>query len=107
MSVETKETAVSLDHLPPGIDFPPTFPEPIRYDLTRRALTYRGVMLNASYTYLRRLSHDAAYQAALDELYVRSAMPERAARAWGWWLLLALVVAGVAALAALWWFRAP
>jgi hypothetical protein len=100
-----RETAVTLDHLPPGLDFPADYPEPIRFDPDHHRLVYLGVMLNASYTHLRRLSHDPAYLAAVDDLYVLSALPVRSAGGWGWWLLLALALAGVALAGALWWHR--
>src|SRR5438128_1642419 len=42
-----RETAVKLERLPPGLDFPEGFPEPIAYDAVRRLLVYRGLMTHA------------------------------------------------------------
>ena len=67
------ETAARLEALPPGLDFPADFPEPIRYDAARRLLVYRGFMASASYQFLRGRSADLAYLAALDVLFRDSA----------------------------------
>ena len=38
MSFAQKETVARLERLPPGLEFPATFPEPIRFDPERRGL---------------------------------------------------------------------
>ena len=99
-----KETAVRLDYLPAPLAFPETFPEPISYDPARKLLKYRGLMFSGSYTYLRKLSTDPAYLAALDQLFIGTSCPASGA---GRWLL---VVAGVIVVAlgvfgAVWFLR--
>ena len=96
-----RETLVPLGRLPEGVVFADGFAEPIRYDTTRRALIYRGLMLSASYADLRRVSHDPAYLTALDELYIATALPAGGTARWPLWLALALL--GAAALAGGWW----
>src|SRR5438105_2318737 len=59
------ETAAKLERLPAGLEFPDVFPEPIAYDPRRQLLIYRGLMTHDSYAYLRLLSVDPAYLAAL------------------------------------------
>ncbi len=82
------ETSARLDRLPAGVTFPEPFPEPIRYDVARKRLTYRGFMASASYRYLQGLSVDPAYRTALDEIYLASSYildrPGLAGRAWPW-----------------------
>ncbi len=97
-----KETAVRLERLPPNLLFPEDFPEPITYDPGRHQLKYRGLMFSGSYTYLRQLSHDPAYLAALDQLFIGTSSP--ASRS-GRWALLIAAAAGVAlTVFATWWF---
>jgi hypothetical protein len=104
-----REFAVELERLPPGLDFPEGFPEPIAYDAGRKVLVYRGVMSHVSYTYLRQLSIDPAYTAALDQLreascqaYGPKGQPSSSGRGW-WWLLVAVLLVG--SLLAWWWSR--
>lgn len=66
-----KETAVRLKRLPPGVTF---VDEPIHYDEARGLLLYRGFMFHPSYLYLHKLAIDAEYQAAIDQLYLGSAV---------------------------------
>src|SRR5205809_369089 len=63
------ETAARLQQLPAGLAFPEDFPEPITYDVDWKLLLYRGFMYHGSYLFLRQLSADPAYIAALDVLY--------------------------------------
>jgi hypothetical protein len=95
------EFSARLDRPPAGLDFPADFPEPLRYDPARRRLAYRGFMCSASYRYLRGLSADPAYLAALDALFQASAdaLPGgRPRRRWAW-LAAAACLAGSAAAA--------
>lgn len=99
-----KETAARLDGLPVGLAFPPDFPEPIAYDPARRVLSYRGFMCHRTYQSLHELSGDAAYVAALDQLYQGSSYttdaPDSRRRIGRW---LAAGAAAALALAGLWW----
>src|SRR5260370_36681306 len=60
-----RETAAKLERLPPGVDFPEGFPEPIAYAAHRRLLVYRGLLTHDSYAYLRLLGSDPASVPAL------------------------------------------
>jgi hypothetical protein len=100
------ETAVQLPTLPAGVDFREGFPEPIAYDALRQALVYRGLMTHESYSYLRLLSGDPAYLAALDQLremtcrlYAQPTRSHSFKRRWLW--LLGAVAVAVSLLA--WW----
>jgi len=95
------ETAARLEHLPAGLAFPEDFPEPIVYDADWKLLLYRGFMYHGSYLFLRELSTDPAYIAALDVLYQESSCPRRSWRA-RLWLLAALI--GLGAMGAAWWW---
>ena len=95
------ETASRLDHLPPGLAFPEDFPEPITYDADWKLLLYRGFMYHGSYLFLRQLSSDPAFIAALDVLYQESSCPRRSWRGRPW---LLAVLMGLGALAAAWWW---
>jgi hypothetical protein len=68
-----KETTATLAQLPPGVVLGDELGEPIWYDSARQLLAYRGFMCNASYSCLRRLSADAEFLAALEQLYQASA----------------------------------
>ena len=72
----TKETAAPLAELPEGLVFDDHLDEPIWYDSKRKLLRYRGFMCNASYVQLRRICDRPAYIAALEQLYLGSAMEE-------------------------------
>lgn len=104
-----KEFAVQLESLPPGLDFPEDFPEPIAYDVARKLLVYRGFMSHVSYSYLRQLSIDPAYTAALDQIreascqhYGQQGHPPSSRHGWLWLLATGLLLGS---LAAWWWFR--
>ena len=106
-----RETAAKLERLPPGLDFPDGFPEPIAYDAPRRLLVYRGLMTHDSYAYLRLLSIDPAYLAALDQLRATScrlcaqpALPHHSRRRWLW---LPVAVLLLVSLVAWWWVKSP
>src|SRR5215813_301361 len=92
-AVGLPETSARLSRLPPGLDFPDDFPEPIRFDAARKRLIYRGFMASASYRFLHALSADPGYVAALDQLYRDSsyALKPRSGirRAWLWLVLVA------------------
>jgi hypothetical protein len=95
------EVSAPLERPPAGLDLAADFPEPLRYDPARRRLLYRGFMCRASYLFLRGLSADPAYLAALDVLFQSSAdaLPGgRPRRLWAW-LAAALCLAGAAAAA--------
>src|SRR5262245_12290244 len=97
-----REACVRLDRLPPNLNFPDGFPEPITYDPARKQLKYRGLMFSGSYTYLRKLSADPAYLAALDQLFIATSAP---ARSTGRWFLVVAALAAVAlAVFSAWWF---
>jgi hypothetical protein len=96
------ETAVRLDRLPAGVEFPEDFPEPIRFDPRRSRLVYRGFMTSNSYRFLHAQSSDLAYLAALDALFLDSSYTMAGASSGGkvWrWLLGAAIVAAAAAVA--------
>src|SRR5262249_50532757 len=92
--------------LPSDRAFPVDFPEPIRYDPTRKRLVYRGFMTSTSYAYLRDHSHDLAYLTALDVLYQDSAYSHPDAPPAGAVWLWLLVSAGMVALAVAFWMLA-
>jgi hypothetical protein len=104
-----REIAVQLESLPPGIDFPEGFPEPIAYDAARKVLVYRGFMSHTSYTFLRQLSIDPAYTAALDQIRETSCQHygqkgnTASSRPRWLWLLAAVLLLG--SLLAWWWLR--
>jgi hypothetical protein len=84
------ETSARLARLPEGLNFPESFPEPMRYDEKRKRLVYRGFMASTSYRFLHGLSTDSDYVTALDELFESSAYtldgPGAFGRAWKWLL---------------------
>ncbi len=73
----TKETTAALAELPVGLVFDDALDEPIWYDRGRKLLCYRGFMCSASYVHLRRICEHPAYIAALEQLYLGSAMEEK------------------------------
>src|SRR5262245_39981627 len=100
-AADLPETAVRLDRLPAGVEFPEDFPEPIRFDPRRNRLVYRGFMTSNSYRFLHAQSSDLAYLAALDALFLNSSYTMAGGsprgRAWRWLLAAASVVAAAAA----------
>jgi hypothetical protein len=72
----SKETAAPLRELPVALSFDDTLDEPIWYDSARKMLRYRGFMCSASYVHLRRICCEPAFVAALEQLYLGSAMDE-------------------------------
>jgi hypothetical protein len=94
------ETSTRLDHLPPGLDFPDDFPEPICFDPKRKRLVYRGFMTSLSYRYLHGLSTDIAYIEALDLLFEESAYTldrgRGLGRVWPWLLAASLLLSAMA-----------
>lgn len=72
------ESEVPLASLDPAVRFDDDYPDPIRYDASRRVLRYRGRMSHASFMRLQVLSNDRMYQRALEQLFVASAMPPAA-----------------------------
>lgn len=91
------EISVPLDHLPEGITFGPTFPEPIRFDPVKKRLCYRGLMYHGSYSYLRDLDKHASYLVAIDQLYTLSSTPPKQHHYVAW----ASAIVGALAVAAL------
>jgi hypothetical protein len=95
-----RQTTARLEALPSGLHFDDDFPEPIRYDAARRALTYRGFMSYGSFQYLQQLHSDSGYTRALDELFrCSSGVVDPPKRAWWWPGVIAAI--GAATLAAL------
>jgi hypothetical protein len=91
-----RETSVVLQQLPPGVEFPDDFPEPIRYEPAHKLLRYRGMMFHGSYEFLHALSSERAYLVAIDGLYIGSSESPRQ-RAWLHWLAACAAV-GIGAL---------
>lgn len=91
------EVAAPLDRLPAGLAFTDATGEPIHFDAAARQLRYRGFMCQASYIYLRNLSPEPPYQAAIDCLYLGTACgatpPRRGVVRWAILLVLALALA--------------
>ena len=98
-----KETSVRLDRLPPNLNFPESFPEPITYDSGRKLLKYRGLMFSGSYAYLRKLSTDPVYLAALDQLFIGTATT--VSHSGRWFLMVAAVAAVALAVFGVWWMQ--
>jgi len=99
------ETSAWLRKLPPGLDFPDDFPEPIHFDTTRKRLVYRGFMASDSYRFLHALSADLDYITALDRLFQGSSYaqkPRRGIRRAWLWLMLATGLLATAALVWAW-----
>jgi len=97
------ESAVRLERLPAGVDFPEGFPEPIRFDPRRNRLVYRGFMTSNSYRFLHGQSSDLAYLAALDALFLDSSYTMAGASPRGRALRWLLGAAGAVAVAAAAW----
>jgi hypothetical protein len=93
------EITAALDRLPPGLDFPDDFPEPIRFDPVRRLLVYRGFMTSVSYRFLHGLSPDSEYIVALDDLFQASSytLEKRSnlARVWPWLVGASMALGGM------------
>ena len=70
-----REVESLLAQLDPSIRFDADYPEPIRYDTTRKVLRYRGPMSHASFVVLRALSDDRQYQLAMERLFVATSIP--------------------------------
>jgi hypothetical protein len=96
-----REATVRLDRLPANLNFPESFPEPITYDPARKVLKYRGLMFSGSYAYLRKLSADPAYLAALDQLFIATSCP--GSKMGRWVVVLGAVVAVALAVFAIVW----
>ena len=93
-----RQTTAHLEALPSSLQFDDDFPEPIRYDVARRILIYRGFMSYGSFQYLQQLHSDSGYARALDELFRKSGGTiESPKRAWRWPVLLAAIGAALAA----------
>jgi len=98
-AAEKVEISAKLEQLPAGMAFGEDFPEPIQYDAQRKLLVYRGFMTTLSYNYLRKLSRDLGYIAAIDEVNIKSTMAvyEQPAPRRGWlWGLGGLALAAAA-----------
>jgi hypothetical protein len=92
-AIGNQEIAVPLAALPQGVVLGESLDEPIWYDANRKLLCFRGFMCSASYTHLRRLSHDAAYLIALEKLYMGSSVEQTPRRRAVLWIAIALTVA--------------
>jgi hypothetical protein len=98
------ESEVPLASLDPAVRFDDDYPDPIRYDASRRVLRYRGRMSHASFMRLQVLSNDRSYQRALEQLFVASALPPEARAPVSWVLWPALAAGLLVALLAAGWF---
>jgi hypothetical protein len=92
------QISARLDSLPEGVLFPEDFAEPIQYDPQRKRLLYRGFMCSSSYAFLRSISSNTAYTAAVDDLFQASASvldtPGAAKRLWPWLVSVSCLGAG-------------
>ena len=104
-AVGRKLTAARLEQLPPGLHFDDGLDEPLWYDEARKLLCYRGFMCNASYVLLRRLSSNPDYVAALEQLYLGSALEDERPGSRLLWKLAASVSIAAAAAGTWLWLR--
>ena len=88
-----RRTAVPLERLPEGLEFPDGLRDHISYDSERRLLVFRGYMSSADYYFLRACSDDPEYIQALNELHEKSAFEvhcrPRIVPVWLWALVAA------------------
>jgi hypothetical protein len=87
-AVGEHEVSTILERLPSGVQFDENFPEPIRYDATKRTLHYRGFMPHYSFVELQKLSNELDYLQALERLFAESANPTVPTSKINTWLLL-------------------
>lgn len=97
------ETSAPLEKLPVGLALGDEVDEPVSFDEARKLLVYRGFMCHGSYLYLRHLSDDLTYLAALDQLYVKSANQDLPGQGTNKVLLAALASGAALVTAALGW----
>jgi hypothetical protein len=98
------EVAAPLAQLPAGVALE-RIDEPVYFDASRKLLLYRGFMCHGSYLYLRKLSTDLAYLAAVDQLFVLTASAPTARRAYGLLAGVASLIASATAAGLWWWLR--
>lgn len=88
-----RRTAVPLERLPDGLEFPNGLRDHISYDSERRLLVFRGYMSSADYYFLRACSDDPEYIQALNDLHAKSAFEvhcrSRIVPVWLWALVAA------------------
>ena len=88
-----RRTAVPLERLPEGLEFPDGLRDHISYDSERRLLVFRGYMSSADYYFLRACSDDPQFIRALNELHEKSAFEvhcrPRIVPVWLWALVAA------------------
>ena len=75
------EVQAPLARLDSQLVFDSEYPVPIRYDVERKVLRYRGFMSHATYVKLAALSDDRDYQTALERLFVATS-PTAEAPGW-------------------------
>jgi hypothetical protein len=64
------EYSVKLHKLPDGVSFPARLKDRISLDPAQARLIYRGFMTKCTYDELAKLSDDADYRRALEQLFV-------------------------------------
>lgn len=88
-----RRSAVFLERLPEGLEFPDGLRDHISFDSERRLLVFRGYMSSADYYFLRTCSADPEYIQALNELHEKSAFEvhcrPQIVPAWLWALVAA------------------
>ena len=101
-----RRSAVHLERLPDGFEFPKALLDRVAYDSERKLLVFHGFMTSADYYFLRACSNNADYIRALNELHDRSAFEvhcrTRIVPLWLWALVFASFAS--AAFVWLWWF---
>lgn len=60
---------VSLDKLPPELEFPPDLKDRIRFDADQHRLFFHGFMSKAEFDRLAALSEDWSYRRPLEDLF--------------------------------------
>jgi hypothetical protein len=96
-----REVSAPMDRLPATIQFPADFPEPIRYDATRKLLQYRGFMPHYSFVELQKMSNELDYLTSLERIFADSAHPTDTHSSWSVWMI-AIPMTIVAAMVAAW-----
>jgi hypothetical protein len=67
---------VSLDSLPPGVEFPPQLRNRIHFDPATRRLVFCGYMSKGEFDLLCELSKDWGYRRKLEELFRLSVLDD-------------------------------
>ncbi|MDR3635137.1 MAG: hypothetical protein P4L84_15140 [Isosphaeraceae bacterium] len=66
---------VTLDRLPPELQFPPDLNDRIQFDADSRRLYFRGFMSKADFDRLCHLSDDWSYRRPLEDLFRKCMTP--------------------------------